>query len=702
MAHTVPVYATDVDKRLEFLLREIYRLFTADIVCIFTEHRDAKGLQLTTLKQSEQITPEMWETFAFWLDSQLSQLNAGQNPQIRKFPEKKELLNGSVLIWPLATGDMIIGALVIYRSQSFSDDVLDILDAPVGLLHAFLENMHLTERLITTEAVAQTARAIARNPSLQNIVHILRDYLFDVHISTCAIALFGPVQPGHPNTFFEYLEVQGAWSRRLGSKVGLGMRYQIDPDNQLMGALEREKLLIFRDLQDIDDSILDDFSRMMLRVDRIETLTLLLLQTDTQNLGVIAIASDHPHEFSPHELRSYQIVAEFLTMSTMAAALRQQADFVQQGRAALLDAVTDGVVMVLPGEAATVLTVNKQFTVLFGLRENEVQGLSLWQLLDRMPIPVTLRRNLRKRWQKVDTANAFKGTNEFNLTMSNGAERDIEWYSAPVYQDEQVLGHIYIFHDITSERVAERLRSQLLSRISHELRTPLTSIRGFAEFILEVDGDNLPDTAREYTEIIHKSAIHLNHLFTDLIELTRANVGELKLNREMTSLARVVTDVVKRMEPQYREKQQQILIDIEAKLPEVYIDKDRIDQVLTNLISNAVKYSPVDAKISLRVSCAMRMADLSEYVPQGVIIPCVVVSVIDEGQGLTTEEATRVFLPFYRTKDAHAGKIEGAGLGLAISHSIVELHDGRIWVEPSTRKTPGGRFFFTIPLGDPS
>ena len=216
-----------------------------------------------------------------------------------------------------------------------------------------------------------------------------------------------------------------------------------------------------------------------------------------------------------------------------------------------LDAVTDGVVMVLPDEASSVLTINDRFTEMFGVGEGEMRGHSLWYLIEQMRIPSAVRRALVKQWRNIapDDVETIEG--EFRMTTVTGVSNDIQWYSAPVYRQGEVLGRIFTFHDITPERTAERLRYELLSRISHELRTPLTSIRGFAEFILEAHGpEELPSLAREYTEIIHSSALHLNTLFTDIIELTRADSGQIQLVMNEVNIESVVRQVAARFERQ--------------------------------------------------------------------------------------------------------------------------------------------------------
>jgi two-component system phosphate regulon sensor histidine kinase PhoR len=314
-----------------------------------------------------------------------------------------------------------------------------------------------------------------------------------------------------------------------------------------------------------------------------------------------------------------------------------------------------------------------------------------------MQLPEGVRHELRASWLSTPVRDPAVRRGEFRLVTSEGQPLDVEWYSAPVYQESTVLGRIYTFHDVSPERSAQRLRAAFLSRISHELRTPLTSIRGFAEFILEATGDKLPDLAREYTEIILNSAKHLNTVFTDMIEITRADAGELKLHKIEAHLPDIIIDVVARLELQYKARRQQVIMELDDDLPLASVDVDRLAQVLTNLIANAIKYSPEASKIRITTQMIASPDALPDSAPLDVVIPAILVTVKDEGKGLTAEEAEKVFMPFFRTEDAKAQRIEGVGLGLAVTRSIVEVHRGKIWAIPSNSRVKGGCFMFTIP-----
>lgn len=678
-----------LDRRLDAVLSSIANMVPVDIACIHSW--TVQNLRLVSLWWRDRA---LWEALVPWIEEQITAMTPSNGAHITIVRCQQGTC--SALLWPLVVWDSVIGAvtLVSRDEHAYTDSDLNLLEVQIQLIQTVLENSHLTERLITTEAVAKTARAIARNPSPQNIVSILRDYLFDVHIVSCYIALYGPVQHDQPVKPFEYLEIKGSWSRNLGSKIGVGRQFTLDPHWSFLHELDQKKIITITEFGNFMQS--DPLVKMLIVADKMQTLTLLALESDRRKLGVLGIATDGPHEFTTHELRTYQIVSEFLTMSTMAVVLQQQADFVQQGRAALLDAVTDSVFMILTDE--TVLTVNQRFTEMFGLSEREAQGISICKLLDRMRIPGDVRSKLREHWQSIGQDSPDKLEGEFQMTTIAGRHSDIQWYSAPVYQEGVVIGRIYTFHDITADRAAERLRYDLLSRVSHELRTPLTSIQGFAQFILEASGDDLPPLAREYTEIILESAGQLKYLFNDMIEISQAYNGQLHLELNIMAIVPVLESIQKQLTGISQEKNQQIILEANGHLPQVQIDPHRIHQVVSDIVQNAVKYSGSDSKIYIHAVSIDHTDDLPDSAPPDVVTPCVLISVIDEGKGLNQEETDKVFLPFYRTRTS--GKIEGVGLGLAIAQSIVEMHRGKIWAEAATHDQPGGRFLFTLPAVD--
>lgn len=607
----------------------------------------------------------------------------------------------SGLIIPLVSMGRRLGilALLAHEPDALPPPVLDEAKIPLLALRTLVENAFLRNRVNQNLAAAQSvlvaAELIADNPSPQRVMDILQQTLLETHISAAGMFLFGPEDA--PGGQHEYLELRGSWSKRYGSGAGAGLHLYLNSLRPLLRELEEKRFITIEDVRGETGAAFDPLVRGMLRAERVRSLALLMLSTSTRNLGVIAIASSRRHHFSSREIHGYRVVAEFLAISAMADFLREQHDIVQQGRAALADAVTDGVFMVVPrGTQSQVLTVNQVFTRQFEVSETDAQGKLLSELIELMAVPEPVRQDLREMWLSphAQDPGVYKG--EFHLIDSMGRPIDITWYTAPVYRDGVVLGRIYILHDVTPERTAARLRADFFSRVSHELRTPLTSIQGFAEFILEVTGDQLPDLAREYTEIILQSAKHLKTIFTDMIEISRADIGQIELHKVKAHVPDIIIDSAARLELQYKARQQKLILDLDDDLPPVNADVSRVMQVITNLLTNAIKYSPEGSTIRIGTQYLATGGDLPAGAPPDLVLPAVLISVEDEGKGLERDEAQSVFLPFFRTEDVKKRKIEGVGLGLAVTRSLVEVHRGKIWAVPVPPAT-GGRFVFTLP-----
>ncbi len=699
-----PVYKPKAmpSEQLRFLLETVITQVPVDLACIYEYSAATQTIEAVASESFGELASEEQTRACHLVSEHLLTLLPLSEPQIIPLKAAENAPLQSALFYPFPITDAISGVLSLgsISPKTYNASHVERCATLVSLIRVVLENHHLynvlAENLSTAQSILQTAQAIAENPSPQHVVNILRDTMFEGHISSCAMLLYGPVREDSPNGPFEYLELRGSWSRRYGSGIGIGVRLYLKDYPDLLEQLQHNEIVTFPSVNKIKDRF-DPLIRGFLKAERMRGLTLIALQSTHQRLGVLAIGTDRRQQLDERELQSYRTVSEFLAISAMAQVLQQQHERLEQHRAAILDAVTDGVVMVLPyGQGGHVLTVNQRFSRMFEVSEQHAEGDSLIHLLQQMQIPEGVRQELRAAWLSTPVRDPAVRRNEFRMVTSEGQPLDVEWYSAPVYQDADVLGRIYIFHDATPERAAQRLRAAFLSRISHELRTPLTSIRGFAEFILEATGDQLPDLAREYTEIILNSAKHLNTVFTDMIEITRADAGELKLHKTEAHLPDIVIEIVARMELQVKARSQKVIMDVDDDLPPVNVDVDRISQVITNLLTNAIKYSPEGGKIRLTTDLITSTGTLPDSAPADIVLPAILVAVSDEGKGLSKEEADKVFMPFFRTEEAKTKRIEGVGLGLAVTRSIVEVHRGKIWAVPNTR-VAGGCFMFTIP-----
>jgi PAS domain S-box-containing protein len=237
--------------------------------------------------------------------------------------------------------------------------------------------------------------------------------------------------------------------------------------------------------------------------------------------------------------------------------------------------------------------------------------------------------------------------------------------------------------DISESKKLEKLKSDFLANVSHELRSPLTIIYGYSQILERTLKD---EELLYYAAAIHDESRHLTRLVEDLLDFSRIESGRLRLNLEWCDLSQVILETVKVYEgysPRHA-----IRLNLSLNSLPIRADPARIRQVLTNLINNAIKYSPEGSPIELTLTTEIssdtgRMERMAR------------VGVRDEGPGIAPEHHQRIFERFYRVNPSSAGG-EGVGLGLAISKAIVEGHGGKIWVESEPGK--GSTFYFTLPM----
>ena len=224
----------------------------------------------------------------------------------------------------------------------------------------------------------------------------------------------------------------------------------------------------------------------------------------------------------------------------------------------------------------------------------------------------------------------------------------------------------------------DRLKDEFVLTASHELRSPLTSVQGFAELLM-LDRDSLTPKQAETVEIILDNCRHLVRLLNDLLDLARSDAGRLGITPQPTEVAPLIEDVVRTMRAQTDRTHQNLTQAIEPDLPLIYVEADRIRQILVNLLTNAHEYSPEGA--SIEVTARVVGAEVE-------------ISVTDNGPGIPEDQLEHIFERFVRGDAGLTQRVGGTGLGLAISKSLIELHGGTIAAE----STAGVGSTFTLRL----
>ena len=283
-----------------------------------------------------------------------------------------------------------------------------------------------------------------------------------------------------------------------------------------------------------------------------------------------------------------------------------------------------------------------------------------------------------RRSAELDDPARALGRREVQTEGSPG--RILESLSSPIVDDAgQFRGVVKILRDVTAERKLQEVRQQFVSLITHELRTPLTSISGFLWLVLAGHAGELNDVQHRQLTIAHRQTKRLEALVTNLLDLSALEAGRFHLSRQEFDLLPLLVETAELLRPQSEAAKVPVRVAPSDGPVTVEADRPRVAQVVTNLVANAIKYSPADTEVVL----AARPHEGGALV-----------EVADRGQGIPPDDIPHLFDRHYRVESS-AATVRGTGLGLAISKALVEAHGGRIGVESA--EGHGSQFFFTLP-----
>ena len=333
---------------------------------------------------------------------------------------------------------------------------------------------------------------------------------------------------------------------------------------------------------------------------------------------------------------------------------------------ALLNNTVNGIVMI--GAEGRLTYANPAAASLLGLHDDfmgrkHIEVISTYELLDM-----------------IDQARNSMQAVKRSIVLHTLGARTVEANVVPI-RNEQITSQdiLLVLNDITEIKRLEKVRKDFIANVSHELKTPVATISGFAETVLDESGKN-QENVMEFTQIIYDEAQRLSLLIYDLLELSKLESDENNLNMQTLDLSHLVGENVDRMVKVARLRKINIEYNQPPKSIELISDPDSINQILSNLLDNAIKYSMDEGQIEVKLE------ELSDQVK---------ISVSDSGIGIPGKEIPRIFERFYRVDKARSRKTGGTGLGLAIVKHLVENLGGQITVESTLGQ--GSTFSFTIP-----
>jgi PAS domain S-box-containing protein len=402
-------------------------------------------------------------------------------------------------------------------------------------------------------------------------------------------------------------------------------------------------------------------------------------------LGIVVVASRKFHRFAQREIH---LLKAFGSQLGAALANAQLYEEVNRGRDYIENLLENaGDAIVSTDAQDTILSWNRAAEVIFGYSREEVVGKNLAMLA-----PQSHPTELVELRTKIELTGPMRNL-EVRRKRKDGSIFNVALAVSPIRSnDEKIVGFLYIAKDITeAKRYEKRLRqldhmkSDFVSNVSHELRTPLTAIKGSVDNMLDGITGELSEKQSRYLVRIKSNADRLGRLINELLDLSRIESGKIDIipaNLPMVSLSREVAEILR---PVAAEKL--ISLEVSHNGDEVFAwaDRDKITQVLVNLVGNAVKFTPANGTVTITVDQPEQKS--------------VTVSVRDTGPGIPEDEADKVFDKFYQVARVNKEKTKGAGLGLAISKALIQMHGGDLWIESQAGK--GSVFSFTVPARKP-
>lgn len=351
---------------------------------------------------------------------------------------------------------------------------------------------------------------------------------------------------------------------------------------------------------------------------------------------------------------------------------------------ALLASIGDGVIAT--DQSGFVVWVNKVAEDMLQASRSEMVGKpydTIWKLETEKGDP--LKEEEQPLRQATESGETIRNSSYY-YARRDGEGKPIVRFAvavtvAPVMLNEEVIGTINVFRDVTHERQVDRMKTEFISLASHQLRTPLSAIRWFTEMLLSGDAGKLNPDQEEFSKNIYDSVDRMIDLVNSLLNISRIESGRIIIDPKPTDLNQLVTGVVNDLKAKTEQKKQTLVVSVHKDLPKVNLDARLIGQVYMNFLTNAIKYTPKGGEISVFVS---RKGE--ELVSQ----------ITDNGYGIPKEQQNRVFEKFFRAENVAKVETDGTGLGLYLVKAIIESSGGRVWFESEEGK--GTSFWFTLPM----
>ncbi|MEM7028592.1 MAG: ATP-binding protein [Chloroflexota bacterium] len=388
-----------------------------------------------------------------------------------------------------------------------------------------------------------------------------------------------------------------------------------------------------------------------------------------KTIGAINLDDSEANAFSSAQERLLTVAATQAAIAIENALLFGQVQSEEQRTKAIIHHMADGLLMV--GADGAITHINSMLTTMLGLRYQDIIEQNIYS--DTLNPRLAAICSPATRQEKT-------GVLATEVKLTQPKELVLRIFATPVMdQKGHVLGEVRVVHDVTKERAIEAMKDDLMAMVSHELRTPLFAIRGLIQLLLDKDQ---PDEATrlEFLKIIDRESNQLAELVTNLLDSEKLSAGTLELEQEPIQINEVIQRTLDKLQGLAQHQKIELNFTPSTDLPLILGDEPRLEQVLTNLVGNAIKFTPAGGFVLLDVQ--LQNESLT-------------ISVTDTGIGIADSDLNQIFDKFYQATNHRTQNQYGSGLGLHITKRLVEKHNGHLWAESELGQ--GSTFYVRLP-----
>ena len=680
----------ELDECLDRIIDGAYRIFRAEKVSLMLVSEDSEEMRICAARNvpdeviaDTRILPGQGLAGKVALSGEpLVVSDMEDDPRLRQ-KSKRQYRTGSFAIVPLKHKDRVLGVInLTNRSDgtSFSDDDLALLQALANQATVAIENSRLIEqisrekeqlrrRAFESDILYQVSSSIRYGLGYQHLIELLASSLDQLleYDALCSL-----------------LVVNGDEDFEVHTRQDVGPEYVAGVERLLLrelelrphGATVRQRIDALRAELGPDTAPLSPGSAISVP-----------LEVSGQAMGVVGVASQRENAFAAEDCELLQSIVQKMaqTVERLQNTIRGEQDKMQS----MVASMAEGAVMFDAHGDLTVL--NPKARSMLGLSPaEEFTAQAFFKSIVWKEIGAFLA-------QPVEEDGAVQ---EFTIDAQPEPKTLLVAVTPVTNNSGETLGRLAVIRDVTLERELDRMKSDFVAVVSHELRTPLASIKMFISNLIDGVEGEITEGQRDTLGRVAKNVDRLSRLINDLLDLSKLEAGKMKMQLAAVNVRQALESIVQVFSPAAEDKGVAVEIDTPDRLPVLWADPDRFDQVVTNLIGNALKFTPESGRVTIGVT--RRPAEPAGRLPGGGDKSPIsgegrlLISVTDTGPGVPADDIDRVFDKFYQTDHSMTRKTGGTGLGLPICKEIITQHGGRIWAEGEPGK--GATFAFELPV----